>query len=236
MEKPRKLPTPAMESGGDGLRAIDHQQRQANTLNTTADGPNVKRRQMLTAFATTGIALAQVPMIAPVAAQAGTEVDPAVQKYFLKVGEFIQSLVEIPVAPVKFKPPPSNPHSVNTTTSSKYLAGIASIYELSDSSDPPKRVGRCSASFLCYQNEQGIYTDISNYISVDNGLIVSWLTPTTLKDLVLDTVIHGMVTECIVEASTKIGVNPFYGDTFNLKVSSVRMGAEDQVQFEFKKI
>ena len=60
MENPRKRATLAMASGGDGLRVIDHQQQQADTLNTTAAGPNVMRRQMLTAFATTGIALAQV--------------------------------------------------------------------------------------------------------------------------------------------------------------------------------
>jgi hypothetical protein len=234
MKNPRKGRTVAMASGGDGLRAIDHQQQQADTLNTTAAGPNVKRRQMLTAFATTGIALAQVPMIAPVAAQVSAEADPAKQEYFLNVGEFIQSLVEIPVAPVKFNPPPNNPHSINTTTSTKYLAGIANIYDPSDSSVPPKRVGRCSASFLCYRNGHEIYTDISNFISVDNGLIVSWFTPTTLKDLLADTAVRAMVTECLVEASTKIGVNPFYGDTFNLKVSSDKN--EDQVHFKFVKL
>ncbi len=231
MENPLKRAKVAMASGGDGLRVIDHQQ-QPDALNTTAAGPKVTRRHMLTALATTGIVLGQVPMIASVAAQANAEADPAMQKYFLKVGEFIQSLVEIPVAPVKFK----HPHLQNSTTSTQYLAGIANLYDPSDSSDPPKSVGRCSASFLCYQNAQGTYADISNYISVDNGLIVSWFTPTTLIDLALDSHFRGMVTECIVEASTKIVVNPFYGDTFNLKVSSVRIGAEDQVQFEFTRI
>ena len=77
------------------------------------------------------------------------------------------------------------------------------------------------------------YTDISNYLSVDNGLIVSWLTPTTLVDLKLDGIINSMVTECIVVASTKIGVNPFYGEAFGLVVSSVTSGGVDQVQFVF---
>src|SRR6266436_9106641 len=78
------------------------------------------------------------------------------------------------------------------------------------------------------------YTDISNYLSADNGLIVSWLTPTTLINLELDRIITGMVTECIVVAATKIGQNPFYGDTFNLVVSAPRRTGE--VQFEFTQI
>ncbi|MBS0638102.1 MAG: hypothetical protein JSS12_11385, partial [Verrucomicrobia bacterium] len=46
------------------------------------------------------------------------------------------------------------------------------------------------------------------------------LTPTTLINLELDTIVHSMVTECIVKASTKVGFNPFYGETFNMVVSS----------------
>jgi hypothetical protein len=152
--------------------------------------------------------------------------------YFLKVKEFIESLIEIPATPIKFKH-----HINNSTTASKYFAGIANIYILSDDQkDDPKSVGRCSASFLCFKNNQRFYTDIANFISVDNGLIVSWFTPTTLIDLELDSIIHSMVTECIVVASTKIGVNPFYGDTFNLQVSSEVVKGVEQVHFVFTKI
>ena len=56
--------------------------------------------------------------------------------------------------------------------------------------------------------------------AVDNGLIISWFTPTTLINLELDSILHSMVTECIVISSTKVGVNPFYGKTFNMVVSS----------------
>ena len=70
------------------------------------------------------------------------------------------------------------------------------------------------------QNANGIFTDIANYLSVDNGLIVTWFTPTTLLNLELDSIVHSMVTECIVIASTKVGVNPFYGKKFNMVVSS----------------
>lgn len=38
-----------------------------------------------------------------------------------------------------------------------------------------------------------------------------------------------MITECMVVASTKIGVNPFYGQTFNLIVSS----RDGKIYFEF---
>lgn len=126
--------------------------------------------------------------------------------YYLHTADFIKSFIELPT---------SNVLVDSSTISSKYLAGRASIYNSQD-----KKVGTCSASFLCMQNADGIFTDISNYLSVDNGLIISWFTPTTLINLELDSIIHSMVTECIVIASTKIGFNPFYGKTFNMIVSS----------------
>jgi len=201
---------------------------------------NLTRRQMLTTFATAGAALAVVPMVALVTTQARAEALPATPNgepmtYFLKVREFIESLIEIPATPIPPRPPPTphpRPHFPdfhNTTTDSKYFAGIANIYV---PGDDQHSVGRCSASFLCFKNDQRFYTDISNYISVNNGLIVSWLTPTTLVNLELDSIINGMVTECIVVAATKIGPNPFYGETFNLVVSS----DGQQIQFEFTNI
>src|SRR6266480_5371999 len=205
---------------------------------------NLTRRQMLTTFATAGVALAVVPMVALVTTQARAGSLPATpngeqpMKYFLKVNEFIASLVKIPSMPIAFPTPtptptPHFPDVDNTTSASKYLAGIANIYLPGDDQNS---VGRCSASFLCFKNNDRFYTDISNYISVDNGLIVSWFTPTTLIDLALDSIINSMVTECIVVASTKIGVNPFYGETFNLVVSSITSGGVEQVQFEFTNI
>jgi Coenzyme PQQ synthesis protein D (PqqD) len=187
------------------------------------------RRQMFTTFATAGVALAVVPMVALLTAQARAQALPATPNgepmtYFLNVTDFINSLIEIPAKPIK------NPHIHNSTTDSKYFAGIANIYM----PDNQNSVGRCSASFLCFKNDQRFYTDISNYISVDNGLIVSWFTPTTLINLELDSIINSMVTECIVVAATKIGPNPFYGETFNLVVSSQMSG--QQIQFDFTNI
>jgi len=214
-------------------RALD-ELGQANLLEAEVARPrplssNVTRRQMLTTFATAGAALAVVPMVALVSTQAKAEALPTntngePMTYFLKVREFIEGLIEIPATPI---PPhfPNPPH--NRTTDSKYLAGIANIYMPGANR---RSVGRCSASFLCYKNNHRFYTDISNYLSVDNGLIVSWFTPTTLINLEVDTIINnGMVTECIVVAATKIGPNPFYGETFNLAVSS----DGQQIQFAF---
>jgi hypothetical protein len=127
--------------------------------------------------------------------------------YYLYIEDFIESFIEIPTCNVST--------TDSSTIASKYFAGRAPIYNRQD-----QKVGTCSASFLCMQNEDGIFTDISNYLSVDNGLVVSWFTPTTLINLELDSIIHSMVTECIVVASTKIGFNPFYGKTFNMIVSS----------------
>jgi hypothetical protein len=138
--------------------------------------------------------------------------------YYLYTEDFINSLIEIQT---------SNVSNDGSTISSQYLAGRASIYNTQD-----KKVGTCSASFLCMQNEADIYTDISNYLSVDNGLVISWFTPSTLINLELDSIIHSMVTECIVVASTKIGFNPFYGKKFNMIVSS----DDEKIYFELSKI
>lgn len=214
-----------MVPGFAGLHVVDQWQQ------AYARCPNVTRRGMLTTFATAGVALAQGPTVAPLMAQERPEALPAARplKYFLNVSDFVNSLIEISAAPIAFPPP----HIPNTTTATLYIAGVANLYKPFDAQNS---VGRCSASFLCYQNDERIYTDISNFISVDNGLIVSWFTPTTLINLELDSIIHSMVTECIVVAATKIGVNPFYGETFNLKVSSGKSAGVEQIQFEFVKI
>lgn len=144
-----------------------------------------------------------------------TEQSKQTVTYFLYIADFAQSFIEIPT---------SNVSGDSSTISSTYLAGRAPIYNKDN-----KKVGTCSASFLCMQTEDGIFTDISNYISVDNGLIVTWFTPTTLINLELDSIIHSMVTECMVVASTKVGFNPFYGQTFNLIVSS----DDEKIYFQF---
>lgn len=136
------------------------------------------------------------------------------ETYYLSIAEFAQSFITIQTANV----------GGGTTIASSYLAGRAPIYDERD-----MKVGTCSASFLSMQNSDGYYTDISNYLSVDSGLVVSWFTPTTPANLELDSIIHSMVTECMVVASTKIGFNPFYGQTYNLIVSS----DDQRIYFEF---
>ncbi len=138
--------------------------------------------------------------------------------YYLYVDDFINSFIQIPT---------SNVSSDSTTISSEYLAGRAAVYNVHN-----QKVGICSASFLCMQNENGIFTDIANYLSIDNGLIVTWFTPTTLINLELDSIVHSMVTECIVIASTKVGFNPFYGEKFNMVVSS----DSGKIYFKLKEI
>lgn len=141
--------------------------------------------------------------------------EPETITYYLNISDFANSFIEIPT---------SNVSGDSSTISSKYLAGRAPIYDVSN-----VQVGTCSASFLCMQNEDGIYTDISNYLSAADGLIVTWFTPTTLINLELDTIINSMVTECIVVSTTKVGFAPFYGQTFTLIVSS----DSGKIYFEF---
>lgn len=136
--------------------------------------------------------------------------------YYLYIADFAASFIQIPTSNVAVDSP---------TIASSYLAGRAPLYNASNN----LKVGTCSASFLNMQTSDGIFTDISNYISADNGLIVTWFTPTTLINLELDSIIHSMVTECIVVANTKVGFSPLYGQTFTLIVSS----DDEKIHFQF---
>ncbi len=143
-------------------------------------------------------------------------IEPTTITYYLYITDFANSFIEIPT---------SNVSVDSSTIASSYLAGRAPIYDVKNI-----KVGTCSASFLSMQNADGIFTDISNYLSdAVNGLIVTWFTPTKLLNLELDSIIHSMVTECIVVATTKVGVSPFYGQTFTLVVSS----DDQKIYFKF---
>lgn len=144
--------------------------------------------------------------------------EPDTITYYLYITDFIDSFIEIPT---------SNVSGGSSTLASSYLAGRAPIYN-----EKNVAVGTCSASFLSMQNAHGIYTDISNYLSAADGLIVTWFTPTNLINLALDTLVNSMVTECTVVASTKVGFAPLYGQTFDLIVSSDGV----KIYFQFSRI
>jgi hypothetical protein len=144
--------------------------------------------------------------------------EPATITYYLYIADFANSFIEIPT---------SNVSVPSSTIASSYLAGRAPIYDVNN-----MPVGTCSASFLNMQNADGIYTDITNYLSAANGLIVTWLTPTKLINLELDSIINSMVTECTVVSTTKVGFAPFFGQTFNLIVSS----DSEKIYFQFSRV
>ncbi len=144
--------------------------------------------------------------------------EPKTITYYLYIADFAESFIEIPT---------SNVSGSSSTIASRYLAGRAPIYNGNNT-----KVGTCSASFLCMQNADGIYTDISNYLSAADGLIVTWFTPTTLINLELDSIINSMVTECTVVATTKVGFAPFFGQTFDLIVSS----DGEKIYFKFSRV
>ena len=121
---------------------------------------------------------------------------------YLNTKDFVNNLSSISIS------------QTSDVKSSLYMVGNATVYNSAN-----KKSGICSASFLCQKNNE-IFVDIANYLTLDNGLIISWLTPSRPLNLESDSIINSMVTECIVESTTKIGTNPFYGMKFNMVVSS----------------
>lgn len=144
-----------------------------------------------------------------------TRTEPQTLTYYLYITDFANSFIEIPT---------SNLAVDSSTIASSFLAGRAPIYDTNN-----QKIGVCSASFLNMQNADGVFTDISNFISTDGGLIVTWFTPTKLLNLELDSIINSMVTECTVTSTTKVGVAPFFNQTFNLIVSS----DNEKIYFQF---
>jgi hypothetical protein len=125
-------------------------------------------------------------------------------QYYLNIDEFVNNLVDIPV-------------TVSSNIASAYFASRAPIYQVGSTTS----IGVCSASFLCINNGDNVFVDISNYININNGLIVSWFTPTTVEALELDQIIYAMITQAIVRVVTRIGSpNDFYRRTYSLTVTS----------------
>jgi hypothetical protein len=126
--------------------------------------------------------------------------------YYVETSALIDSFIQLPT---------SNVLPGSSTIGSEYLAATAPVYDSNGT-----QVGTFSASFLNMQTADGISTDISNYLSTDSGLVVTWLTPTTVPDLQLDSIAESVATESSVTATTKVGSSGFYGHTFDLVVTS----------------
>jgi hypothetical protein len=143
---------------------------------------------------------------------------PNTMTYYLNIADFAQSFIEIATSILTMP---------TLVINQSYLAGRAPLYDANNT-----KVGVCSASFLNIQTADNVFTDISNYIATVDGLIVTWFTPTTLINLELDSLINGMVTECTVTVTTKVGASLFFGKTYNLIVSS----SGGRIYFQFTRI
>lgn len=144
--------------------------------------------------------------------------------FYLSIPEFINAMFQIPTTTSFPNVTPSPNYPV--TQSTLYAAGRAPVYD----SATDLEVGACSATFLC-QDTGHLSVDISNHLTIDSGLIVSWFTPAIPGHLLADSLVRGMVTEAIVTSTTKVGHNPYYGQTLNLTVSS----ENDRIYFDFQR-
>ncbi len=129
---------------------------------------------------------------------------PMTLSFYLKTKDFLQNSITIP----------TNNLVCNNNLSSLYFSGVSNIYD----SFTNEEKGNCSASFICI-NPGVVNLQIANYLYTYDGLIISWFTPTTLPNLIIDDLIFGMVTECIVDVTTKVGLSKYYGKKFSMIVS-----------------
>jgi hypothetical protein len=154
---------------------------------------------------------------------------PVNPTYYLLVEDFVNSMVAVQTG----VPAELAGNSANlTTVDSSYIYGRAPLYRGNSTNGVP--VGTCAASFMNSQDTNNrVYSAISNFISTDDGMIVSWFTPTFLSNLELDSLVNGMVTKCRVACNTLIGkTSPYYGKRYTLEVSS----SDGKIWFRFKRI
>lgn len=141
----------------------------------------------------------------PAGAATSGATGPAIT-YHLVISELEDSLIEIPA---------SNVSVSSTTLASSYFAGTAPIYDTDN-----VKVGEESATLVSIQNSDGIFTTISSSLTTDNGLGVSWSTPSKPINLELDNIVSSMGSENKVASSTKIGSSSSFGNKYDLVVSA----------------
>ena len=132
--------------------------------------------------------------------------------YYIDNAVMVASFVEIPTSNTVFD---------TTTLSSSYIVGSAPLLDGSGT-----RVGTYTATFLSLQTASGVTTEITNYLSTDAGLVVTWTTQATPSNLAFTTIAESLATDSTVSATTKIGSSPYFGKTYNLVVSEAGTGAE----------
>jgi hypothetical protein len=127
------------------------------------------------------------------------------RKYYLNIDDFAKNTNFANLSPI----------DNTSTTTSKFYGGFCPVFNKHN-----KQVGTISASFLCFVNNQTNYVDISNFLSLKNGLILSWFASTNI-DLIVSELALGLVGTSLCVANCKVGnANPYYGKMFNVAVSA----------------
>jgi hypothetical protein len=132
--------------------------------------------------------------------------------YYIDNAVLDGSFVEVPTSNTVFNV---------TTLSSSYIVGSAPLLDGSGT-----QVGTYTATFLSLQTASGITTDITNYLSTDAGLVVTWTTQAAPSNLAFSTIAESLATDNTVTALTKVGSSAYFGKTYNLVVSEGGPGAE----------
>ncbi|MES2169840.1 MAG: collagen-like protein [Actinomycetota bacterium] len=145
--------------------------------------------------------------VGPRGAAAPTKSSISGGTYFVIADDLVQNLIEIPT---------SNVSVSSGTISSQYLAGTVPLYNADGA-----RAGAFSATFLLMQTADGITSNITGYLSTSAGLTLTWVAPTTVIDLQLDTIVGSLVGEGSQNVTAIAGSAPFAGHTFRLAFSTV---------------
>ena len=132
--------------------------------------------------------------------------------YYIDNAALDASFVEIPTSNTVFN---------TTTLASSYLVGSAPLLDGSGT-----QIGTYTATFVSLETAGGVTTDITNFLSTDAGLVVTWTTQATPSNLSFATITESVVTDTTVTATTKVGSSPYFGKTYDLVVSEGGPGAE----------
>ena len=103
----------------------------------------------------------------------------------------------------------------NPDNESKYFINNAKLRD-----NKNNEVGDYNVTILCMKTNNYYYITVTNNITLNNGLILSWIASSKATSLTPAELLSGMVTECHVRSNVKVGENPYYNREFRIKVTT----------------
>lgn len=108
-----------------------------------------------------------------------------------------------------------------TSSETSYFIGNSKLFDNNqNSSTYEKEVGDYSVSIINMKRDDYYYINTTNYLTLDNGLILTWLATSKVKTFTPAELFNGIVTNCITRSNIQGDKkNPYFNREFKISVS-----------------